>query len=114
MAEQKITVKLDPGQVADLQQFVRDQIRGERAAVSTPLEGWVEVTTLPESGQRRVFIPRHLGELEVRTAQIELEKLRDGIRDILQDLSDLQDLPDLAAMPPACDVIGSRLRELLK
>lgn len=32
MAEQKITVKMDPLQVQQLQDFVRDEIRKERAA----------------------------------------------------------------------------------
>jgi transcriptional/translational regulatory protein YebC/TACO1 len=32
MAEQKITVKLDPMQVNDLKQFVRDEIEKERRA----------------------------------------------------------------------------------
>lgn len=59
MAEQKITVQLDPKQVADLKQFVRDEIRKERGEPEI-------VRTDPREG----------------AAQVELGKLRTRIKEI--------------------------------
>ena len=110
MATQEINLKLDPDQVADLKQFVRDQIRGERAAVSTPLDGWCEITTLPESGTRRVFIPGVVGEQRVRTAQIELELLQERVRRIDEDLAHLRDPEGSVSVP----WVREKLQGLLK
>ena len=108
METQQHIIKLDPSQVRDLKDFVRREIRGERAAVSTPLDGWVEITSVAESGQRRVFIPGTTAGPVVRTAQIELERLHEGVRDLLRDL------PEVVPIPSVYEQIARRLQEMLK
>ena len=103
-----ITLKIDPGQVADLKRFVRDEIRGDRAAVSTPLDGWCEITTLGESGTKRTFIKGPAGDQQVRTAQIDLERLRAGVRDLLRDVD------VLIGSAHGLDRITIRLQDMLK
>jgi hypothetical protein len=111
MAEQKVTVKLDPQQVASLKAFVREELAKQYGAGQAPeivradepwqgltppadqlpdsADGWYETTTMVDLAQsKRTFISGRAGERQVAAARVELGKLRTRVKELADRIRD--------------------------